>query len=175
MNISGSIVFFIFLLLSCSENENKVREGNHVSSGTRKKVIESAINYAREQFQDANRSVLDNGFIRIGDDQVYYLIDPAEILTGLIDDDPNEDAIVTITSYRGNFLIKTIHLILIKIDGKFVIRKEIEENMKIIKISDGIIFAEISTYPPDSPSYNCQVCKEIVKYRFSKGNLIKAQ
>lgn len=167
----GLIVLIVCLLLSCG-NDNKTGE---VSPAIRKKITESAVNYVRDQSVNARKSKLENGIIRIADGLISYIIDPAAIATGLIDDDSNEDAIITIASYRGNHLIKNLHLILLKNGRKFITGKIIEENMKISRISDRIIFAEISTFPPDSPTYNCQVCKEIVKYRYLDGTLIKTE
>jgi hypothetical protein len=94
-------------------------------------------------------------------------------VTGLIDSDANEDAIITIASYKGRFPSKTEHLILIKTDRKFTLARVIKDDMKIIRIKDMIIFAEISKFPPDSPSYGCEICKEVVKYRYMDGNLVR--
>ena len=134
-----------------------------------------AVDYTREKFKDAQQSVLKDGTIRIGDNQVMYIIDPARIVKGLIDNDANEDAIVTIYSYKGKFLVKTEHLILINTEGKLKLARVIESDMKIMGIKDKIIFAEISKFPSDSPAYGCAICKEVVKYQFKDGNLVKIE
>jgi hypothetical protein len=59
--------------------------------------------------------------VLIGDGQITCAINPSDIVTGLIDDDANEDAIVTVTSYRGRFPFKTEQLILIKKGRKFIL------------------------------------------------------
>jgi citrate lyase alpha subunit len=134
-----------------------------------------AVDYSREKFKDAKQSVLKDGTVNIGDNQITYLIDPATIVTGQIDNDANEDAIVTIASYKGKFPFKTEHLILIKANRKFTLARVIEADIKIMEIKEMIIFAEISKFPPDSPSYGCEICKEIVKYEYRDGNLVRTE
>jgi hypothetical protein len=51
-------------------------------------------------------------------------------VVGLIDDDTNEDAIVSISSYNGQFLATNEHLILIKTNGKFKVTNEDIENKR---------------------------------------------
>ncbi|MEI6049650.1 MAG: hypothetical protein WCS03_12175 [Bacteroidota bacterium] len=172
MNRRGLIVFLIFLLLSCTRNDNKAGAGN---PKIEKQVMGIAVAYAREKFGDAQQSVLNDGTVRIGDNQISYIINPAGIVSGLIDNDTDEDAVVMINSYKGNFLIKTEHLILINTGREFALTKVIEGNMKIKEIKNRIIFAEISKFPADAPAADCPVCKEIVKYQFRDGNLVKME
>jgi hypothetical protein len=47
--------------------------------------------------------------------------------------------------------------------------------MKILGIKDGVITAEIYTKSRNSPLANCSLCKEVVKYRFKSGDLIKTE
>jgi hypothetical protein len=96
-------------------------------------------------------------------------------VTGLIDNDSDEDAIITITSYKGKFQVKTEHLILIKTGRKLKLATVVDTDMKIIRIKDNIIFAEISRFPSDSPTYDCAICKEIVKYQYRDGNIVRTE
>jgi len=173
MKRSRFIVFLIFLLLSCTRNDNKAGSGNSITPRIKKQVMSIAVDYAREKFKDAQQSVLTDGTVRIWDNQITYLINPNCIVSGLIDNDTKEDAIVAINSYKGKFLIKTENLILINRDGKFALAKVIEDRMKITAIKDRVIFAEISKFPSDSPAADCPVCKEVVKYQFKDGDLVK--
>lgn len=134
-----------------------------------------AIDYVRDKFKEAKKTVTEDGIINIGNDQIKYVIDPSRIETGLIDDDANEDAIVSISSYNGQFLLMTEHLILIKTDGKFKVTRVIEADMKIMGIKDRVIFVEISKIAPDSPLYGCSECKEIVNYQYKGGDLIRME
>lgn len=171
MKKSVSIFFLLFFMLSCAHNENKTSSGNSV----KKEIMEIAINYARDKFEDSKQITAGDGIIIIGNDQIKYIIDPGRIVTGLIDDDKNDDAIVSITSYKGQYLFLTEHLFLIKTDGKLMLNRVIESDMKIMGIKDRIITVEISKVAPDSPLDGCERCKEIVKYQFKNGDLIKME
>jgi hypothetical protein len=134
-----------------------------------------AINYTRDKLKDAKKKVAEDGTINIGENQIKYIINPANIVTGLIDDDGDKDAIITISSYNGQFLLKIEHLILIRTNGKFKAPKIIEIDMKIIEIKDRKIFAEISKVALDSPNYDCSICKEVIKYKYKNGDLIETE
>jgi hypothetical protein len=47
--------------------------------------------------------------------------------------------------------------------------------MKILSIKDRVITAEIYTKSRNSPLANCSLCKEVVKYRFKSGELVKTE
>jgi len=93
----------------------------------------------------------------------------------LIDYDNIEDAIISISSYNGEYLITIEHLILINTDGKLKITKVIEGDMKVLKIENRVVFVEIPKLAPDSPNYNCAICREVVKYKYVNGDLIKTE
>ena len=169
------IVFLFSLLLSCARNDKTPGSGYSITPRVKKQVMGIAINYARDKFKDAKKTVAEDGIINIGDNQIKCAIDPARIVAGLIDDDANEDAIVSISSYNGQFLIMIEHLILIKTDGKLMLARVIEADMKILGIKDRVIFAEIPKVAPDAPAYDCSVCKEVVKYQYKNGDLIRTE
>ncbi len=68
-----------------------------------------------ENLSEPEKTVESSGIITISDkrpnfvsksvNQKYYVIDPAKIVTGFINDDENEDAIITIPSYNGQYML----------------------------------------------------------------------
>jgi hypothetical protein len=169
------LVFLLPILLSCTRKNSNIGPETYIKPRIKKQVMDIAVDYAREKFKNSQQSVQKDGTVCIGDNQITDVIDPATIVTGLIDDDSDEDAIIMITSYKGRFQVNTEHLILIKTGGKFKLTRVVEAVMKIIRIKDSIIFAEISKFPPDSPSYGCEICKEVVKYQYRDGNLVRTE
>jgi len=181
MKMSFFIILILPLLLSCAHNNDKSGSGNRVKN----EVMDIAIDYAMGKFKESKKTVAKDGivtiadsqikYVTIGDNQIKYVIDPAKIEVGLIDDDANEDAIITISSFNGQYLEIPEHLILIKTDGKFLINRVIESYMKIMGIKDRVITVEIPTRSPNSPLRDCAACKEIVKYQFRGGDLIRME
>jgi hypothetical protein len=172
MNLKFSLIIIIGLLLSCSQTPRK-NQVETLEVKLKKEAIAIAKNYAVKQLKESKTTVDENGIITIRDDQKRYKIDPEKIFTGLIDSDMNEDAIVSLTSYYKHDMGFTEHLILINTNGKLVLIKVIETDMKIVKLKDRIITAELHTKPKTSPLYNCPHCIEIVNYQFKDGDLVK--
>jgi hypothetical protein len=168
-------VSLLLVLLSCNQTGKNSGSETTITPRVRKQVMGLAVNYVREKYKDPQQSVLKNGAVRIGDNQMSSIIDPATIVTGFINSDGDADAVLTVASFKGRFKVKTEHLILLKTTGKFSIARVIEAEMKIMRIKDMMIFAEVSKYPPDSPSADCPICKEIVKFQFRDGNLVRAE
>lgn len=175
MKRSPVLVLLIIFLLSCNSNENNTGSGSGIKPRVRKQVMGIAVTYARNKFKDTKETVLNDGSVRIGENLITSLVDPSKIVTGLIDNDSDEDAIATITSYRGNFRIMTEHLFLIKENRKFTLVTVIEADMEILQISDRIISAGVPRFPSDSPDYDCNVCKDTVRYQFRDGNFVRAE
>lgn len=168
------------MLLSCAHNNNKTWSENSI----KKEVMDIAVKYAMGKFKEAKETVAKDGIVTIVDNQinfvtsstyqVKYVIDSAKIVVGLIDDDADEDAIITISLFNG-YIEMPESLILIKTDGKLVLNRSIEADMRIIGIKDRVITAEIFTRSRSSPLRNCAACKEVVKYQFKAGDLIKIE
>ncbi len=169
------LVLLILIMLSCNRNESNTGSGTITTPRIRKQVMEIAVSYARDKFKDSKETVLDDGGVRISDNRITSLVDPAKIVTGLIDSDSDEDAIASIISYNGRVRIKTEHLILIKVNRKFTLARVLEADMEIMEIKDRIITAGIPKFPPDSPDYDCNVCKDTVRYQFREGNLVRTE
>jgi hypothetical protein len=149
----------------------------------KKDAMDVAIKYAGDKFKEPEVTTGKDGVVTIVEKQVSfvipgayrirYVIDPAKIVIGLIDDDSDEDAIVYVAAINGEDLETPEHLILIKTNGKLTLNRVIESNMKVLGVKDRIITAEVSTRSLNSPLRDCNVCKEVVKYRFKSGDLIR--
>jgi len=177
MKKSLLIVVFISLLISCTQN-NKTNTKNSIM----KDAMEVAVKYAREKFNEPRDTAAASGVVTVEEGQVNfvtanikYIIDPKKILTGLIDDDNNEDAIVYIYSVDDKGMENPENLIMIRTDGKLMLSRVIESNMKVLSVNDRIITAEVSSRSVNTPLRDCHVCKEVVKYKFKSGDLIKVQ
>jgi hypothetical protein len=172
-------IFLIPLIISCNQIDKKAEYEKTI----KKEALDVAIKYARGKFKVPEESIDRDGIITVKDSlvnyilsgayQIKYIIDPAKIVYGLIDDDTKTDAIAYIADINGQDLETPEHLILIQTEGKFILNRVIETNMKVLGIKDGIITAEVSSRSLNSPLRDCHVCKEVVKYRFKSGDLIR--
>jgi hypothetical protein len=181
MKNSVYILLIAFQLFSCSNHKKEADSEN----SARKEVMDIAIKYVKDKFKETKETVAANGIITITDNQLQfvamedkqtrYIIDPARIIFGLIDADNREDAILTINSFRGRYEEMPEHLIFINSDGSLMLSRVIESDMKILGINDRIITAEVYTHSLNSPLHDCASCKEVVRYQFRQGDLIKAE
>jgi hypothetical protein len=172
-------LFLVLLFFSCSQNSKETRKEN----SSKKEVLNAAINYAKGKFKESKETVAPDGVVTITDNQVNfvtvkqyqsrYIIDPNKITIGLINDDKDEDAIINVILITGQNTETPENLIYIKTDGKFMLNRVIESNMKVLGIKDGIITAEVSSRSLNNPLRDCHVCKEVVKYKFQSGDLVK--
>ena len=163
------------IFISCNRNDKGTGPAHSVSSGINKQVMDIAVQYTKDKSITAKETDLKNGIIQIIDNQKSYVIDPASIVTGLIDEDANEDAIITIASFDGQFPVTPEHLLLLKTDKKFKLGNVIKADMKITGINARIIFADIPKFEPDAPNHDCTKCKEVVKYAYKNGELVKIE
>ncbi len=180
MNRPALILIPVFFMLSCNSKDKSRSESN-----IRKEVLEIAVNYVKAKCDSPKETISQNGIVTISEDQVQfvsvtnnqerYVIDPEKITTGLINDDPEEDAIITINSYKGQYENMPEHLIMVNNDGKLILSRTVESDMKVLEIKNGLITAEIYTKSRNSPLRDCDACKEVVSYRFSKGDLVIAE
>jgi hypothetical protein len=173
-------LFLVPLFLSCSSNVKSDSENS-----IRQAVIDSAVKYAMSKYavsketiaKDGTISIIDNqsNFVAVHSGQARYIISPLKISIGLINDDADEDAIINVISVDANEMETPENLIFIKSDGKFVLNRVIESNMKILSIKDRIITAEVSSRSLNNPLRDCHECKEVVHYKFKNGDLIKTE
>jgi len=160
------VLILIFFVASCNtDSPEKIRE----------EVVSIAESYAGGQLKEAKKTVLGNGTIIISDQEKRYIIDPARIIVTLIDDDEVNDAVIPVSSFRGQQPDLVEHLFIINTDGKFMLIRTVETDMKILQIRDRIITTQQHTKPRTSPLYNCASCQEIVNYRFVNGELVKIE
>jgi hypothetical protein len=167
MKKSFLLLFCILLFTRCN-NQDKSEEK------FRTRVLSVVEDYVLGHLKTVEREVSEDGIISIGDDQKKYFIDPAKILIGLIDDDQKEDAIATIVSYGGQYPV-TEHLLIINTNGKLTMLRSVESDMRILGLNERTITADVPTHPRSSPLYYCPECREIVRFRFNKGDLEKIQ
>jgi hypothetical protein len=169
------ILLLVSVSLSCTHNDKKSGNGSSVPAHIKKEIMNYASSYFIGKLKEPKKIVSPDGIVTIKEDQISYVIDPAKIYAGLIDDDTKEDAIISIDYYHGQYLVLTDHLILINTNGKLILNREIESDMRILGIKERIITAEIYTKSRNSPLADCSHCKEVVKYRFKAGELVKAE
>lgn len=164
MRVSVVLLISVLIYSSCGqENDKKIRE----------KVIAVAESYSRNQLTNPQKVVLKDGTLMLGDTLKRYFIQPSAVFIGLIDDDDSKDAIVSITSMQRYGGQTNEHLIITKTGGKYILIRSIESNMKILSVKERVITADVPTHAPDNPLYNCSSCREVVKYRFKNGELIR--
>jgi hypothetical protein len=166
--------YFLFLLIFLAfQGCNFNKEGN--TGKLKKKAIMAAENYASENVKLKTRKVFENGMIAIGDETKMYVIDPGKVWVGRIDDDANEDVIMTLDVFTQGYQNTSEQLILISRQGVLMLNKALESDMKILKLEDGKIVAEVPEHSRNSPLFNCPSCREVVIFHYDKGNLVKAE
>jgi len=173
-------ISFIFLFFSCSTSSNK---GNSTSSAG-EKAMSIALDYLKDRFKESKDTVTKDGivlitdshasFTSIKDNNIIYAINPSDIFTGQIDDDENTDAVMTVYSFKGQYREMPEILIFTTSDGELMLKGVVEKEMKILSVTDRAIIAEIPGMAPDSPNYDCAICKEVVRFRFINGELVKS-
>ncbi|MBA4410105.1 MAG: hypothetical protein Q8S54_04880 [Bacteroidota bacterium] len=172
MRLTFLIIFILVFLISCNRKPAKTQP-ECLESKIKKEVISHAKDYAAKQLKAPTTSVDGFGIITLKDDLKRYRIDPSKIFTGQIDADENSDALVTLTSFYKQDPGMPEHLILINTNGKLVLDKVFELDLKIVKLKDRIITGELHTKPRTSPLYNCSHCIEIANYQYKDGDLVR--
>ncbi len=154
-----------------------------VGSGDRKGASFAEINEKAESYSSAyfarrlgNAKVFtdeDDGLVTITNDVTGYKIDNGKIVTGLIDEDEREDAIVPFYTLSGKSIMGYYHMILLASADTFVVSGTVSDIFSVHEIKDRKILAEVSTVSPDSPGFGCDECREVVRYILKNGNLEK--
>ena len=167
-------LFALCLLISCNGSDQNAIN-NSSENKIKKQAITVGVKQARDQLKKAKKTISKDGLIVISDSDTKYLIDPSRIVIGEIDEDTNKDAIVPLYVFRDQKLALTEHLILIMKNGKFVIAKVLDSELKVLSIKDRVIYVEISKIASDSPYFGCKTCKEVIKYKFFKGDTLRTE
>lgn len=159
-------LLFLGLITSCQDNSVSI---------TKEQVMSIAEKYVRGQLATAERQISAKGAVIFSEGDKKYYIDPLTIFTGLINEDSREDALITIVSYNGMELGLIEHLFIINTDEGLSMQKSYESDMKILDLKDRVIIAELPTHPRSSPLYNCDDCREVIRYRYDMGELVKVE
>ena len=169
-----TLVFLITLgvLISCKQKPAK-QLPESLESKLKKEAIALAKDYASKQLKTPTITTDGFGIITIKDELKRYRIDPSKIMIGQIDLDESKDGLVTVTSTYQQDIGMPEHLILLNTNGKLVLEKVFEQDMKIVKLKDRIITGELHTKPRTSPLYNCSHCIEIVNFQYKDGDLVR--
>ncbi len=143
-------------------------------------VTASALEYSQAWFSNRlgnARAFKDeeDGLVTITNDVAGYKINQDKIITGLIDDDSKEDAIVPFYAMRGKSIMGYYHMILLASADTFMVAKTVSDIFSVHDIRNRKIIAEVSTVSPDSPGFGCDECREVVRYRWNNGNLEKEE
>ena len=160
------LVIITFLVYSCSLNSEK---------NVKLKALEAAEKYAAAQLRNPERKVLRDSTIMYRDTVRRYFILPSRVCTGLIDADDKTDAIVSVTSDSKYGQVLNEHLIILNSDGRYLVVRSVESDMKVVSVKNGIITALLPKKPVNNPLHNCPVCTETVQYRFRNGELEKVE
>jgi hypothetical protein len=160
------IAVLLSLLPGCSQNSEK---------NIRKQVTAVAEKYIMNQLKDSKKTVLKDGTIIYSNELKKYAIEPAKIFTGLIDDDQNTDALITLSTYDKQFQTVSEQLVILKVNNEFKLASSFESDMRIISLENRIITADVPEHSRNTPLFNCTSCWEVVKFKYSFGELVKAQ
>ena len=164
---SYHILFLLAVLLpACSQDHDKK---------IKKQVTAVAEKYIMSQLTNPQRTISDNGRITISDEQKKYIVEPSRIFIGLVDDDTKEDAIVSVSTFQGQYQTVSEQLIILKTDKDFTLARAMESDMRIISLKDRIITADVPEHSRNTPLFNCQSCWEVVKFQFRMGELVKVE
>ncbi|HEX2969010.1 MAG TPA: hypothetical protein VHO46_07870 [Bacteroidales bacterium] len=139
----------------------------------RKQVMKIAEKYIEGQMKSPKKTISKEGLVLLEDSVKSYIIDPSAVFTGRVNDDNHDDAIITIVSYKSGYLGLIEHLVLINTNGHLIMQCSVESDMKILGLENGLITAEVPEYSRNSPLFNCPSCREVVKFRFVDGKLIR--
>jgi len=174
MRLSISLIVltgsFFSILNSCKglhddASKNKIKN----------QVIAVAEKYVMNQLAEPRKTGSETGIITICDKHKRYVIDPSKIFTGRIDDDQEEDAIVTVATYYGDYETVSEQLIILNTGNSLALVSTIESDMRIISLKDRIITADVPEHSRNNPLFNCKSCWEVVKYQFRMGGLERVE
>jgi hypothetical protein len=163
------------LLASCTQNDSNTKLGKKAGGKTKDEVISFVENYFKDKTKDARIFIDEDGLITITNDMTGYKINQPKIVTGLIDENKTDDAIVPFYTLRGQSVMGYYHMILLNSADTFKVLTTMNNVFNIHGIKNRKIIAEVSTVTPDSPGFGCAECKEVVKYKYRDGNLVKVE
>jgi hypothetical protein len=148
-------VFGIMLfLLSCSTHEKNLH----------KNIIYVTKKYLASQLKHPEIRTFNKGIINIKGEGKGFIIDSIGINIGNIDEDTTQDAIVSyLAGIEGKPLFRK-HLILLN-KGKLKVVRDFTSEMKVMWISNHLVYAQIPKLSSDAPTRDCNICVEDVKFK----------
>ena len=166
-------VLLIIILFGCTKQKTQAIKTDELNEKLKKEATQIAISYAKSILINPTTSIPDSkGVFSLSDSTKRIEFDPNSVHSGLIDDDQNADAIISLIFYHSNQTVTDHHLIMINKNGDLQKVADLELNIRVIVINNGKITAELHTKPRTSIYYNCIKCKKIVDYKFSNDSLI---
>lgn len=138
-------------------------------------IISSTEMFLKEKLNNPELMYENDDMIYISDLRSGYRFSPSKIIAGDFDGNKGADAVVPFMIFRGESLMGIEHLILINTGDQYRAVKTMNNILNIIEIRGGRIIAEVSTVSPDSPGFGCEQCREVVEYRYSGGDIIRAE
>jgi hypothetical protein len=175
MRFIFSISALVLLITSCSQNPGSIFSGKSSEEKVRKQSLVIAEDYVSNQLKNPRKNISKDGIVVISDSLKAFVISPSKIHVGLIDDDSKKDAIVSLDCFVNQYQVTSEHLIMLNSSGKLALNRGIESDMTVIEIKDRLITCEIHTHARNSPLFNCKSCLEVVRYKFSNGDLIETK
>ena len=169
------ILFFIILLIffGCQKSKVQMTENEKAAERIKTEAFQIAENNAKSKLINPSATAADTrGIISFSDSTKRYELDPNMVHIGLIDEDQNTDAIVSMVVYHSNNQITDEQIILLNKNGKLEQVATFDLNLRIIIIANRKITAELHTKPRTSIYYDCVKCKKIVDYEFKNDSLV---
>ena len=169
------LIIITGLVLGCSQNSGTDRIDNTSEKKIKKQVTAVAEKYIMSQLTNPVKTTSESGLVKIMDNQKKYIIEPAKIYIGLIDDDTEQDALVSLSVFQGQHQTTSEQLIILKSDNDFILARVLESDMNIISLDDRIIIADVPEHSRNNPLFNCQSCWEVVKFQYRMGEFVKIE
>jgi len=165
-------LFLFFLSFACSSPQDKKSSDENNSSNfgvISKSIIETTKAYLSSQLKKPKIEVGTNS-IKIWNEEMLYIVTTKDINIGLIDEDNTQDAIVSYlivptgkTKYRK-------HLLMLN-KGEMKVVCDFISEMKVMQISNRIVYAEIPKYGANSPLHTCDKCMNNIQYKLAGDSL----
>ena len=173
---TDNLIFLVcMLLLGCAQNSGSGTADKTPDNKIRKQIVPVVEKYIMSQLPDAKKATSKNGIITFDNKQKRYVLEPSKIYSGLIDDDEKKDAIVSLSTFQGQYQTVSEQLIIVNTGKDYTLARAMESDMRIISLKDRIITADVPEHSRSTPLFNCPSCWEVVRYKFTMGELVKAE
>jgi len=176
-----TLIFIVFY--SCNNNSNKeiknIESDKLIAKADKKAILEETKKYLISQVKNASISndKYGNVFIESGvygdEGYIVYTINKKDIITGDLNGDRCEDAIIKIVASYGGNLANTYNLIWFNsyVDNKYKAFDYLND-VEIKSINNNIIHGIVSKYASNDPQC-CPSIKTKVKYQIINNKIVK--